>query len=222
MLTIFQQRRLELWSVPDGKRLYSVELEPAPMESRHAVAVRADRRLVAIANAKQGFTFHDTANGAVLGRTAAMPGKLSEMNHCAFTPDGKHFGCELTMADPPREKWLMWSCPAGAIKAQWDRPVGGGWVFWDDRFVLAGNGAVPQCQLFEARNGKAFGSVDTSDGNFLAVSTGRRLWYTCGEPLGPVQLASIELQPQWLQNPVPNRGFFRQWSLNRDGLSNRP
>jgi hypothetical protein len=220
MLTIFQQRHLELWSVPDGKRLYSIDLEPTPEAGRHALAISPDRGLVAVANPAQGFTFYATADGAVRGRTAALPSKVAQLANCAFSPDGKHLGCALNAGDPPQGQWVMWSCPTGALDGQWDRPaINTPWSFWDNRHLVA------QSALVEARDGNMVGNVNSNEAIFLGVSTGRRLWYLCRDPLAivpAVHVASIELRPQWLQNPVANERAFRRWSLSREGLSSGP
>jgi hypothetical protein len=235
LLTVLRHERLELWSVSEKRRLYSIELQPPAKSARRAITISPDRRTVAVANREDGFTFYESATGVIHSKTSPLPANVRSVRGCGFDPDGKHFACAMKAAGPAgvESGWVSWSYPEGKETAQWPaRWENGamafdeGWTFWDaNRVVPRQADADNKYSLRDRLTGSVVGLVELNEPSLLLLTSGRRLWYVCADRLAVVpqrHLASIELPPDGFipaparpgQAPLP----IAQWRLTPHGL----
>jgi hypothetical protein len=228
LLTVSRHSGIELWSIPDGKRLYSVKLLGVFGPSKRALAVSPDRRLLAVGDGAAGMVFIDTATGASRGRTALDQNAVGSLNS-AFSPDGKRLGLLRGFAGAAfkvASGWECRSCPQGAPVARWNVPGVARWSFWDaDHLLVDAGSGQNRRDLREVGTGRSVASVDANDPHCLVTSVGRRLWYVCAPPphgvLPKQHLVSLEPRPDLFAAPAAGPAPVRDWLLTPQGILER-
>lgn len=227
LLTVTNRRQLELWTVTDPRRQYSVALAMPAGKEPLAIAISPDRRMVAVVNRDAGFTFYDTATGAIRGRTAPLADGAGPIGVPEFSPDGRHLGCRCQQGeDAANGEWARWSCPAGVLVNRW-RMEPTDWAFLDDDNVLATTRAEGERLVHHVSDGLNTAVIRIAEPGLTVAGAGRRLWYTAQEPHQLIQrshLVAIDLHADLGRNDpgLPAGLLAETWRLGTDGLHRGP
>jgi hypothetical protein len=232
LLTADEDGNFDLWSLPQIERIDGVKnklgafsrlqlniFSKLPMN----FALSPNRDVLAIFNGA-GFSFHDTATLASLGKTPDFIGKSGNpvFNGTAFTPDGKQLASFYQSFDPkgPETHLHLWNAKTGETVDAGVIPAGNapqGMAFWGNKHLAYHQGGTSTVRVIDVATKKDVGKVNAEKGKFVTMPPDGDLWAVVA---GENRFGSGQQEVSYLVKAAPPAALApgSEWIMGSGGL----